>query len=431
MEVWGISTVTRRGTRIGRQRLRTLGSAFGVLSLVGVGLPVLVAAPAGAAVLGGIRSISAGTDETCAVLFNTTARCWGFNNFGQVGDGTKTNRSRPVVVLNAPGTGPLQTVVQISVGDTHACALMKDGSARCWGQGGELGDGTNTTRSRPVTVLNGLGTGRLLHMTQISAGGGQTCARLTDGTARCWGVDGAMGNGRRTSRLPVRVLNPAGTGPQGNITQISAGKRHVCARITDGTARCWGVNASGQLGDGTRTDHFLPVKVLNSAGTAQARITQIVATHRHTCARITDGTARCWGFNTDGELGDGTTADGLRPVKVTNGAGTGWLGAIAEVTAGGSHSCARITDGTARCWGIRGALADANTSPTPASQLRPAKVMDSTGSQPITNVTQISAGLGQTCVRKSNGTAQCFGENAEGELGDGTTTARHFPVAVG
>ena len=426
-----MSTVTRRGAQIGKRRLRTLGLAFGVLALVGVGLPVVVAAPAGAALLSGIRSINAGVDETCAVLFNTTARCWGYNNFGQVGDGTKINRSDPVVVLNAPGTGPLQTVVQITVGDAHVCALMKDGSARCWGHGGELGDGTNTTRSRPVTVLNAAGSGRLLHITQISAGGGQTCARITDGTARCWGVNGAMGNGKRTSWLPTRVLNPAGTGPQRNITQISAGKRHVCVRIIDGTARCWGVNASGQLGDGTRTDHFLPVKVLNYAGTAQARIAGIVATHRHTCARLTDGTARCWGFNTYGELGDGTTTDRLRAVPVMNGLGTGPLRSIAELSLGGDFSCARIANGTAQCWGIRGALADANPGPTPISQLRPAKVMDSTGSQPITNVTQIRAGLGHTCVRKSNGTAQCFGENAEGELGDGTTTASHFPVTVG
>jgi alpha-tubulin suppressor-like RCC1 family protein len=383
-------------------------------------------------VQGGIRSISAGTDETCAVMFDTTARCWGYNNFGQVGDGTKTNRLQPVVVLNAPGTGPLKTVVQISVGASHACALVKDGSVRCWGQGGELGDGTTTTRSRPVTVRNASGRSRLTHVTQISAGGTQTCARMTDSTARCWGVDGAMGNGRRASRLPVTVLNPAGKGPLRNITQISVGKRHACARITDGTARCWGVNGSGQLGNDTRTDHFLPVKVVNVAGTApQIRITLIVATYRHTCARITDGTARCWGFNGNGELGDGTKTDRLRPVRVMNGAGTGPLGAVAELTVGGNHSCARITDGTARCWGMRGALGDANSSPTPTYQLLPTNVMDSTGSQPITKVSQIRAGLGHTCVRMSNGTAQCFGENGEGEVGDGTTTTRHYPVPVG
>jgi alpha-tubulin suppressor-like RCC1 family protein len=281
-----------------------------------------------------------------------------------------------------------------------------------------------------VTVRNAAGSGRLLYVTQISAGGNQTCARMTDGTARCWGY-GAMGNGRRTSLLPVRVLNPAGTGPQRNITQISVGKRHVCVRIIDGTARCWGVNASGQLGDGTRTDHWLPVRVLNYAGTVQARIAGIVATHRHSCARLTDGTARCWGFNTYGALGDGTTTDRLRAVPVRNGNGTGPLRTIAEISLGGDFSCARIADGTGQCWGIRGALADANTGPTPTAQLRPAKVMDSTGSRPIMNLTQIRAGLGHTCVRMSNGTAQCFGENAEGELGDGTTTARHFPVVVG
>src|SRR5438477_3478288 len=211
----GRSDVTQRGCRVGKRRARNLGLALGVLSLLGVGLPVVMTAPAGAAVLlGGIRSISAGADETCAVLVDTTARCWGYNNVGQIGDGTTTDRLRPVVVENGAGTGPLKNVAQIAVGTSHVCALIRDGSARCWGQGGELGDGTDTSRSRPVVVRNVAGNGPLTNITQISAGGGQTCVRMTDGTARCWGLNGALGNGTRTSRLPVRVPNPAGTSPQ-------------------------------------------------------------------------------------------------------------------------------------------------------------------------------------------------------------------------
>jgi alpha-tubulin suppressor-like RCC1 family protein len=404
-----------------------------LLSLLGVGLPVVMTAPASAAgLLGGIRSISAGADETCAVLQDTTARCWGYNAVGQVGDGTTTDRLRPVVVKNVPGTGPLKNVAQIAIGNSHACALIRDGSARCWGQGGELGDGTDTSRSRPVLVRNVAGNGALTNITQISAGGGQTCVRMTDGTARCWGVDGALGNGTRSSRLPVRVLNAAGTGPQTHITQISVGRLHTCVRMTDNTARCWGFNDSGELGDGTTTDHLRQVKVLNVAGTGpQTNITQIVAGYYHTCARITDGTARCWGFNADGELGDGTKIDHSRPVRVLNGRGTGPLQRVTEITVGAHHSCARIADGTARCWGRRLALADANNSPTPGYRLLPAPVMDYTGTRSMPSVAKIVAGTGHTCVRKSDGTARCFGENGEGELGNGTRTTHHFPVGVG
>jgi alpha-tubulin suppressor-like RCC1 family protein len=414
-----------------RPRPRALGVAVSVLALVGVGLPVAVMAPAGAAVLGGVRSVSAGSDETCAVLLDTTARCWGYNSFGQVGDGTKTERLAPVVVQNGPGTGPLTNVAQIAVGTSHVCALLRDSSVRCWGEGGELGDGTSTTRARPVTVLTVAGRGPLRNATQISAGGGQTCVRMTDGTARCWGVNGALGNGRRASRLPVKVLNALGTGTLTHVAQISVGTMHTCVRIADGTARCWGYNNSGKLGDGTTTNHFLPVTVLNVARTApQVRITRIVAGREHTCARITDGTARCWGFNGQGQLGVGTTTDHWGPAKVLNGQGTAPLQGVADLAVGGGHSCARIADGTVRCWGARGALGDANTGSTPADQLLPTKVMDSTGSQPLRNVTQVSTGVGHTCVLESDHTVRCFGENGEGELGDGTRTSRHFPVSV-
>jgi alpha-tubulin suppressor-like RCC1 family protein len=171
------------------------------------------------------------------------------------------------------------------------------------------------------------------------------------------------------------------------------------------------------------------VKVLNLTG-PQTRIAQIVASYYHTCARITDGTARCWGFNGDGQLGDGTRNNRAHPVTVRNRLGDGPLRGVTAITAGARHSCARLSDGTARCWGERRATGDANDGPSATNRLLPAKVMNSTGSQPLTNIAQIDAGTGHTCARMSGGTARCFGENAEGELGDGTTTTRHFPVLV-
>jgi alpha-tubulin suppressor-like RCC1 family protein len=331
----------------------------------------VTAAPAGASTLVGIRSVASGADVSCAVLIDTTARCWGFNLDGQIGDGTHTERHVPTVVQNGNGTGPLRNVAQITVGTSHVCALIKDGTARCWGEGGELGDGTNLPRSRPVIVKNLTGSGPLTTITQINAGGHQTCARLTDGTARCWGMGGALGNGHRSSRLPVKVLNPAGTAPLTSVTQISVGDLHSCARIADGTARCWGVNTNGDLGDRTTFSRFLPVKVLNLTG-PQTRITQIVASYYHTCARISDGTARCWGFNGDGQLGDGTQNNRARPVTVLNRLGNGPLTGVTAITAGAHHSCAHLADGTARCWGKRLATGDANNSPSAAIRLLPA-----------------------------------------------------------
>jgi alpha-tubulin suppressor-like RCC1 family protein len=307
---------------------------------------------------------------------------------------------------------------------------MNDRTARCWGAGGEVGDGTSIRRLLPVVVKNVRGNGTLGTITQINAGGHQTCARLAEGTARCWGIDGALGNGRRSSLLPVKVLNGLGTAPLMRVTQVSVGKLHSCARISDGTARCWGVNDYGDLGDGTTSSHFLPVKVLNRTG-PQTGITQVVASYFHSCARISDGTARCWGLNGNGQLGDGTQKNRARPVTVLNRLGTGPLRTVTAINAGAHHSCALLTDGTARCWGKRLATGDANDSPSATSRLLPARVMNSTGSQPLRNIAQIDAGTAHTCVRMSDGTAGSFGENAEGELGDGTTTQSHFVVAVG
>jgi alpha-tubulin suppressor-like RCC1 family protein len=232
--------------------------------------------------------------------------------------------------------------------------------------------------------------------------------------------------------LPVKVSNGTGTGLATNVVQVTVGSDHACARISNGTARCWGYNPFGELGDGTTTNHSRPVKVSNGTGTAsQTLITQIVAGYQSTCARIADGTARCWGRNGEGQLGDGTRTSRKRPVPVRSGSGTGPMHGVTAVTTNGFHSCARISDGTARCWGVRDALGDSANTPTPGYRLVPTRVLNSTGTGPLMHVVGISAGTGHTCVRETDRTARCFGENGEGEVGDGTTTTRNFPVVVG
>ncbi len=289
--------------------------------------------------LGGATAtrVSAGNSHTCAVLTDGSARCWGYNVYGQLGDGTTTNRSSPAAVDLG---GAMAT--QVSAGRDHTCALLTDGSVRCWGYNGsgQLGDGTMTNRSSPVEVALGTAT---VTATQVSAGYDHTCAVLTDGSVRCWGYNfyGQLGDGTMTqSSSPVEVDLGGAT-----ATRVSVGNSHTCAVLTGGSVRCWGYNFYGQLGDGTTTQSASPMEV--DLGGAMA--TRVSAGRDHTCALLTDGSVRCWGYNGAGQLGDGTTTQSASPVAVLG------VSDATELSAGADHTCVVSASRSALCWGRDGA----------------------------------------------------------------------------
>ena len=254
---------------------------------------------------------------------------------------------------------------QISGFRTHSCAIR--GSLKevwCWGENlnGKLG-GTGSINGSPVKVPG------LSNILSVVAGTQFSCALLNNGAVKCWGsnFNGELGTGRTTpssSSTPVQVLGITGTdpntvprNPNQIATSIAAGDKHVCAILEDKTARCWGRNDFGQLGDENTNLGFnnnakssTPVRVLDSAGstTSLANIVSIAAGHVHTCAVIMGGTVKCWGRNLDGQLGDGSTTDSNIP-KDTSPLGSG-VQAV-SVSAGFSHTCAVVTDNKAKCWG--------------------------------------------------------------------------------
>jgi hypothetical protein len=193
-------------------------------------------------------AIAAGGAYTCALLSDGTARCWGYNSDGQLGDGTTTQRLTPVAVSG------LTNAVAIATGSYHTCALLSDGSARCWGgnNNGQLGDGTTTKRLTPVTVIG------LTNTVAIAGGDFHTCVLRSNGTARCWGHNtfGQLGDGTTTQRTtPVTVSGLT------NAVAVAGGHFYTCALLSNGGARCWGDNDNGQLGDGTTTERHTPVVV--------------------------------------------------------------------------------------------------------------------------------------------------------------------------
>jgi alpha-tubulin suppressor-like RCC1 family protein len=350
----------------------------------------------------GVRAIgiAAGYAHTCALTRAGGVRCWGYNHFGQLGDGTTVNRRRPVGVF-----GLRRGVRAIAAGGRHSCALMKLGAVECWGDNayGELGDGTTARRLKPVAV-------RGLHgLRAVAAGEAFACALTGSGRVACWGDNrrGELGDGTTRGRdLPAPV---ADLGP--GVTAIALGYFHACALEGAGTVECWGYNGYGQLGDGTSTDRRVPVRVSGLTG-----VVEISAGGGHTCALTRGGTVRCWGSNRYGELGDETTTPSSTPVPVS-----GLVGGVRAIGVGGeAHGCA-VTSGGVKCWGYNGhgQLGDGTTT----DRVAPVDVVDLAGATAIA-----TGGYGHSCALTRPGEVECWGRNSAGQLGDGATSDRQRPA---
>ena len=396
----------RLGSRLTRVAT-TIGLVAGVL--------VLGAPSAGATA---IDSISAGSAHVCVRTTGGGAKCWGYNDTGMVGDGTFKDRKKPVNVQ-----GLASGVADVQAQWDHSCALSNSGQVWCWGHNGdgELGNG-NLMKSNTPEAVTGMHSGQQ----QVSLGFDSGCALSDTGGVKCWGYNGngQLGDGTRSTRkVPVQV-----DGLTSGIVAISAGWDHTCALTTGGGVKCWGENAHGEIGDGTRTDRLKAVDVTGLTSGVAA----VSAGYDHTCALMDAGTVKCWGNNATGELGDGTTNSRKVPVNVSG------LSSVGSISAGFNHTCAVTNAGGAKCWGSNGSgeLGTGNT----ANRKTPTNVYRSTS-----GVEMISAGgwarAGLTCLLTTSGAVRCFGANHGvsglepiashgGQIGDGTTSDRHIPITV-
>jgi alpha-tubulin suppressor-like RCC1 family protein len=360
-------------------------------------------------------AISAGKHHTCAILDNGTVSCWGKNDYGQLGDGTNYNQYTPTQTSSL-GTG--RTAVAITAGDYHTCVILDNESVSCWGKNniGQLGDGTYDHRITP-TQTSSLGTGRTA--VAVSSGANHVCVILDDGSVSCWGHNyyGQLGIGTTIPKISTPTQTSS-LGTDRTAVAITAGYHHTCAILDDGSVSCWGENVYGQLGDGTTTSQNTPTQT-SSLGTGRTAV-EISLGKYHTCAILDDGSVSCWGENTYGSLGDGTNNDWLTPTQ-TSSLGTGRT--AVTISAGNTHTCAIIDDGSVSCWGKNdvGQLGDGTTTsrntPTQTSSL-------GTGRTAVA----IDAGYYHTCAILDDGSVSCWGKNGNGQLGDGTTTNRNIPT---
>lgn len=353
----------------------------------------------GAPTTTGSLAIGGGYAQTCVVLSTGKVGCWGYNNLGELGNGTTGGWSLSPVAVTGLTSG-----ISLGVGYEHGCAVKVGGTVSCWGQNlhGQLGNGSTANSGSPVAV-SGITSAR-----NVAAGNSHSCAALADGSVQCWGYNsqGQLGDGTKVDRTtPVSV--PGITTAQA----VAGGYYHSCALLTNGTVRCWG--QAGTLGDGTAVASLTPVTVTGLSG-----VTALSAASGNTCALKSDGTIWCWGGNSAyGTLGNGSTTPQFSPVQVTG------ITTATAVAVGPFHGCAALANGTATCWGFN-----------PYGQLGNATNVDSLAPVPVSNLTTVkSVGVGQyhSCAILTDGSSQCWGYNSVGSLGNASATHSNVPVAVG
>ncbi len=363
-------------------------------------------------------AVEAGVFHQCALLLDATLRCWGLNDYGQLGNGTFTSSPNPTPTAVAGIAG----AAQVTGGGFHTCARFPDGTLQCWGRNseGELGDPATTAwmSATPVPVTG------ITSATAVTGGGFHTCALLQDGTVRCWGQNdyGQLGNGTVSSAqvsnaTPVEVIGIT------TATAVTAGGYHACALLQNGSVRCWGQNDYGQLGDGAViTPQTRPPTPRPSPNPVEVRgITTAVAIKAgifHTCALLRDGTMQCWGWNDYFQLGEPAAVNASSTPVTVSGI------TPAALAPGAEHTCVLLRDATVDCWGDNNYGQNGNGSERGIFAPPTAAV---TG---ITTATAVTSGAEHSCALLTGGTVQCWGRGAGGRLGNGDTTDAFTPVTV-
>ena len=333
------------------------------------------------------NKISLGVAHNGVITEDGSLYMWGYNYYGQLGDGTKEDRSKPVKIMDH--------VRSVSLGDYYSGAITEDGSLYMWGRNssGRLGDGTKEHRSNPVKIMD--------HVRSVSLGYAHSGAITEDGSLYMWGYNGSgeLGDGTKEYRSkPVKIMD--------HVRSVSLGADHSGAITEDGSLYMWGYNGSGELGDGTKEYRSKPVKIMD-------HVRSVSLGDNHSGAITEDGSLYMWGRNGSGQLGDGTTEKRSNPVKI--------MDHVRSVSLGYAHSGAITEDGSLYMWGRNydGELGDGRDE---CNRSNPVKIMD--------HVRSVSLGECHSGAITENGSLYMWGDNDDGQLGDGTKEDRSKPVKI-
>lgn len=373
--------------------------------------------------------VSVGEEYSLGLTSAGDVYSWGDNSNGQLGNGSVVSTSVPTRVSGINGAGYLSGAVSISAGNVHGLAMLNDGKVVAWGNNdnGQLGDGTGTTRLSPVLVLNQNGSSPLSGIETIAAGGYASYAITDDNKMLAWGYNqqGELGNNTTNRSLrPGFVLNVSGTTPLQDVVSVSPGDFQVIAVLADGTAVGWGDNYIGQLGTNTNMNQYtIPTYVVDSSGSGQlTNIVEVSSGYGFGLARSATGEIFAWGENSSGQLGDGTNTASLKPVRVKNEAGTGYLSGVSSLQAGYASALALMTDGSLLSWGSN-YFGELGVGSINYSSL-PVAVKTVAGSDRLSGVSNISIGYTTSGAQLSDGTILQWGHNSTGQVGNGSTSLK-------
>jgi alpha-tubulin suppressor-like RCC1 family protein len=347
--------------------------------------------------------VAAGNHFSCAVLVDGTARCWGYSSEGVLGNGFTTgDTSTPTLVGSLNGV----KVTSVTTGEYSACALLAGGTVRCWGETvyGQTGDASVPTPADvPIAVPGVSGA------TALASGSVHSCAIVAGGQVKCWGNNYAdqIGDGHHGTMIePPSTVLLAGGAPLTGAIAIGAGDVTSCAALSDSTVWCWG----GNLGS---TGVSAPTKVgaLNTAVSVRLG-------HDHACALLTGGAVTCWGGNGNGQLGNDTMTTSAAPVALS-----GNVSGFISIAAGYDATCGILSDGSGRCWGAANLL---GTAAFPGDRGTPVGIMNLSGA------TSVSVGFDHACAVLSSGRISCWGDNSYGQIGQNSATisSSQTPVTV-
>lgn len=353
----------------------------------------------------GVAAITGGRRHGCAVTQSGEAKCWGANDYGQLGTGDTTASSIPVTV-----SGLDNGVVAIAGGDFSTCAILSGGALKCWGrnESGQLGIGTEMDVLVPTPVI-GLESG----VVNVSINSYGACAVLQTGALKCWGYYLGGGDLDAYSTVPVDVL------PAGAASSVGVGYQHRCIHTATAAAACWGEGDRGEIGDGALVARTVPTSV---ADLAVGHVVEIATGVGHACALLPSDEVRCWGGGLLGQLGHGRPSVRSVPIDVRIQDGE----PVMKMALGSMHACAVTVSGGMQCWGSNfiGQLGDGTT----LAHMLPAPV------EGVFAHEDVSAGSSITCSVAADASGQrgayCWGSGSQAELGNGGSDPKVVPTLV-
>ncbi|HQN73633.1 MAG TPA: hypothetical protein PLB16_09485 [bacterium] len=354
------------------------------------------------------KAIYAGAGYTCGLSQDSNAFCWGYNDSEQLGIQNVSYKNRIIVPTEVNSSVKFD---KIFTAHSHICALDEDGKAYCWGNNSYKKLGVEKKNQIVVAVDT------TIRFLTLALGNSHSCGLDLDGVAYCWGGTNYGSLGIGIVEENQGIFTPTKVDTDKKFQSLAAGAAHTCGLTNDGKVYCWGENNSGQLGNNTTENSFSPSKV-----DAEIVFKTITASEVNTCGLNDAGEAYCWGSNYCGQLGigvPGSNSDALVPVKVSTDV------KFVSLDAGSCHICGIDENDSAYCWGHNYiGEAGSNEGGTISKILTPHEMKTDL------KFKSLSAGRNHSCGLDSAGKAYCWGNNSDGQAGNGHMTFYKDPVEV-